>query len=133
LTEHAGTDREVAIQVKESLKQYFKPEFLNRIDELIVFHRLDKTHMEQILDIQLLGLKARLAELKIKVTFTDEARALILQEGYDPLYGARPLKRALQQLVENPLAEDLLDDLLTEGDDVQVTVNQGRLAFKKES
>ncbi|MCF7975568.1 MAG: ATP-dependent chaperone ClpB [Phycisphaerae bacterium] len=131
MTEHAGTDREVAIQVKESLKQYFKPEFLNRIDEVIVFHRLDRTHMDQILDIQLAGLSARLAEQKIRLTLTDEARALILKEGYDPLYGARPLKRALQQLVENPLSEDLLDGLIAEGDHVKVTVEQETLVFKK--
>jgi ATP-dependent Clp protease ATP-binding subunit ClpB len=133
MTAHAGTDREVAIQVKESLKQYFKPEFLNRVDEVIVFHRLDKAHMDQILDIQLGNLMARLAEQKIRLTFTDEARALILQEGYDPLYGARPLKRALQQLVENPLSEDLLDGLIAEGDQVSVNAENGRLVFKKEA
>ena len=133
MTAHANTDREVAIQVKESLKQYFKPEFLNRVDEVIVFHRLDKAHMDQILDIQFRNLMARLAEQKIRLTFTDEARALILQEGYDPLYGARPLKRALQQLVENPLSEDLLDGLIAEGDQIRVTQEHGKLVFKKET
>jgi len=133
LTEHAGTEHDVAIQVKESLKQYFKPEFLNRIDEVIVFHRLDREHMEQILDIQLRDLRRRLAEQKIELDVSPEARALILREGYDQLYGARPLKRALQQRVENPLAEALLDGDITEGDTVHVRVKNDALVFEPDA
>src|SRR4030095_484415 len=82
-------------QVVEALRAHFKPEFLNRIDEIIFFHSLGREHMKQIIDIQLAGLTKRLAERKIHVVLTDAAKDRLVREGYDPAYGARPLKRTI--------------------------------------
>jgi ATP-dependent Clp protease ATP-binding subunit ClpB len=131
LTENAGTEAEVAVQVKEALKQRFKPEFVNRIDEVIVFHRLDREHMQQILEIQLAALRQRLAAQKIELDVTTAAQAWLVQHGYDPVYGARPLKRALQQWVENPLAEQMLDGEFGDGDAILIDVQDDHLAFEK--
>ena len=131
MTEQANSETEVAVKVKESLKRHFKPEFLNRIDEVIVFHRLDREHMDRILDIQLHDLRGRLAEQKLDVTLTDEARQWLAQQGYDPLYGARPLKRTLQQYVENPLADHILDGDFVSGDRIVIELENGELRFNR--
>ena len=89
LTEQDSADWEIEAHVKDALKQVFKPEFLNRIDEIIVFHILDKEHLQKIVDIQLGYLGERLAARHLQVEFTDEARSQIMDEGYDPVYGAR--------------------------------------------
>ena len=86
------------------LRQQFRPEFLNRVDEIIVFHALSREQMRSIIDIQLRGLMKRLEDRKIRVELTDRAKDLLIAEGYDPMYGARPLKRTLQRRVLDPLA-----------------------------
>ena len=102
----------------EALRQHFRPEFLNRIDEIIFFHALGREHMKQIIDIQLRGLLKRLEERKIHVELTDAAKELLVAEGYDPVYGARPLKRAIQRRVLDPLALRVLEGEFREGDHV---------------
>jgi ATP-dependent Clp protease ATP-binding subunit ClpA len=95
-------------QVTDALRAEFRPEFLNRIDEIIVFHPLTDEHLARIVDLLVAGLQRRLAEQDLTLELTDAARALIVREGTDPAYGARPLKRTIQRLVENPLARALL-------------------------
>src|SRR5207245_9665187 len=89
--------------VLEELRHSFRPEFLNRVDEIIVFHALSEAHLMQIVDIQLERLRARLVERHIEIKLTDAARTHLVRSGYDPVYGARPLKRAIQKQIETPL------------------------------
>jgi len=131
LSEEKGADWEIEAHVKEALKQVFKPEFLNRIDEVIVFHMLAREHLRKIVDIQLGYLADRLKDRKITLEFTDRARDQIMDEGYDPGYGARPLKRAIQQRLENPLATELLAGTFTDGDTIQVDANAHTFVFEK--
>jgi len=109
-------DREKA--VKDELKMYFKPEFLNRLDDIIIFNPLDQAAITKIVDILFRAIQEKLKERDIKVTLTDAAKALIAAAGFDPVYGARPLKRALYELVEDRLAELILEDRVKEGDSV---------------
>jgi len=131
LTEQSGADWEIEAHVKEALKQHFKPEFLNRIDEVIVFHMLSKDDLIKIVDIQLNDLRERLNSRKIELEFTDGARRLISDEGYDPVFGARPLKRTIQQRLENPLAGQLLSGKFAEGDTIKVDADQHKFTFEK--
>jgi len=131
LTEEAGADWEIEAHVKDVLRQVFKPEFLNRIDEIIVFHMLTKDNLKKIVDIQLSYLTERLNSQKIKLRFTDNARQQIMDEGHDPVYGARPLKRTIQQRLENSLAAELLAGKFAEGDTVKVDANQHKFEFDK--
>ncbi|MFC1677267.1 ATP-dependent chaperone ClpB [Planctomycetota bacterium] len=131
LTEEQGADWEIEAHVKDVLKQVFKPEFLNRIDEIIVFHMLTKDNLVKIVDIQLRYLAERLKARNIKVEFTDDAKRQIVDEGHDPVYGARPLKRTIQQRLENPLAAELLADKFGDGDKIKVDVNAHRFTFEK--
>jgi len=131
LTEEAGADWEIEAHVKEALKQVFKPEFLNRVDEIIVFHMLTKDHLRQIVDIQLGYLTGRVAGQKIKLEFTDNARKQIMDEGYDPVYGARPLKQTIQQRLENALAAELLAGKFAEGDNIKIDADAHKFTFKK--
>lgn len=109
-------------RVMEALKATFRPEFLNRIDETIVFHALEKEHIMQIVDLMMKDLHKRLAEQEITMEVTTEAKEKLMEEGYDPAYGARPLRRTIQRLVEDPLAEDLLKGRYQAGDVVKVDV-----------
>ncbi len=131
LTEESGADWEIEAHVKEALKQHFKPEFLNRIDEVIVFHILTKDDLKKIVDIQLGYLVQRLDSRKIKVEFTDSARNQIMDEGYDPVFGARPLKRTIQQRLENLLAAQILSGKFAEGDTVKIDAKQHKFTFEK--
>jgi ATP-dependent Clp protease ATP-binding subunit ClpB len=131
LTESAGSDWEIEAHVKEALKQHFRPEFLNRIDEVIVFRMLTKADLEKIVDIQLGYLADRLKARKIELEFTDDARKLIMDEGYDPAFGARPLKRTIQQRLENPLAAELLEGKFTDGDKIKINASQRKFTFEK--
>jgi ATP-dependent Clp protease ATP-binding subunit ClpB len=115
----------------EALRAHFRPEFLNRIDEIIFFHALTREHLKRIIDIQIAGLVKRLEERKIRVQLTDPAKELLIQEGYDPTYGARPLKRAIQRRVLDPLALRVLEGDVGEGDTVVVSASGGELAFEK--
>ncbi|MDO9043074.1 MAG: ATP-dependent chaperone ClpB [Desulfocapsaceae bacterium] len=126
--EHAGVDK-VRNQIEELLHQKFKPEFLNRVDETIIFHSLSKKDMGSIIDIQLQRLIARLEERKYKLTVTDAAKAFIVDAGFNPLFGARPLKRAIQRYLEDPLAMELLGGRFLEGDHILVDAREGSLYF----
>ena len=106
--------------VMETLKENFKPEFLNRVDEIVIYHSLSLEQIKHIVDIQIKALKSRLAERHITLEITDKAREFVAQEGYDPAYGARPLKRTLQKKIQDPLALMLLQGKFDEGDTVQV-------------
>jgi ATP-dependent Clp protease ATP-binding subunit ClpB len=131
LTEESGADWEIEAHVKDALKMLFKPEFLNRIDEIIVFHMLDKKHLRKIVDIQLDYLAKRLKGRHITLAFTDNARRQIMDEGYDPAFGARPLKRTIQQRLENPLAAELLAGKFTDGDNIKIDADSHKFTFKK--
>ncbi len=131
LTEEAGADWEIEAHVKEALKVVFKPEFLNRVDEVIVFHILTREHLKKIVDIQLRYLQDRLRERKIELEFADSAREQIMDEGYDAMFGARPLKRVIQQRLENPLAAELLAGKFGDGDTIRVNAEQHRFTFEK--
>ncbi|HEY9716540.1 MAG TPA: ATP-dependent chaperone ClpB [Trichormus sp.] len=115
-----------------ALRQHFRPEFLNRIDETVVFHALTEEELKHIVDIQLRILNKRLEERKILLTTTDHARVWLAHEGYDPVYGARPLKRLIQRDIENPLALKLLQGDFSDGDRILVDANADGLTFKRE-
>jgi len=131
LTEESGADWEIEAHVKDALKQLFKPEFLNRIDEIIVFHMLARDDLRRIVDIQLEYLAERLRGRDLDVEFTDAARDQIMDEGYDPAFGARPLKRTIQQGLENPLASELLAGKFTEGDKIKIDADSHKFTFEK--
>ena len=131
LTEESGADWEIEAHVKDALKLIFKPEFLNRIDEVIVFKMLGKGDLRKIVDIQLDYLAERLNGRNIQVEFTDAARDMVMEEGYDPVFGARPLKRTIQQRLENPLAAELLAGKFTDGDKIRIDANAHSFSFKK--
>ena len=113
------------------LRDHFRPEFLNRVDEIVVFKPLTQDQLGQIVDIQLARLQKRLDERKIRLAVTDAARKLLIERGWDPVYGARPLKRAIQRLVQDPLAMELLEGKFGEGDVVEVDVKNDELTFQK--
>jgi ATP-dependent Clp protease ATP-binding subunit ClpB len=131
LGEGGTIDEATRRQVMDALREHFRPEFLNRVDEIIFFHALDRTHLKKIVDIQIAGLIKRLEERKIHVQLTDAARDLIAREGYDPTYGARPLKRTIQRRVLDPLAMRVLEGDFVEGDNVSVDVDAGTLTAGK--
>jgi ATP-dependent Clp protease ATP-binding subunit ClpB len=126
--EHAG-DELVRNQIEELLHQKFKPEFLNRVDETIIFHSLSKIDMRSIIDIQLQRLITRLEERKNKITISDAAKEFLVEAGFNPLFGARPLKRAIQRYLEDPLAMELLSGRYLEGDHIMVDLQEGKLQF----
>ena len=109
---------------------HFRPEFVNRIDDVVVFHPLGREHIRKIVDIQLGYLHDRLAEREISIDLSDEARDKLADAGFDPVYGARPLKRAIQHQVENPLAQEILRGRFKPGDVIKVGVDEDRLDFR---
>jgi ATP-dependent Clp protease ATP-binding subunit ClpB len=120
-------------QVMETLRAHFRPEFLNRVDEIIVFHPLGRQHIEQIVGIQLNRLMKRLADRKISIELTPSAKQLLIDEGYDPVYGARPLKRTIQRRVLDPLALRVLQGDFAEGDLVRIDAEGGTLQFTRQA
>jgi ATP-dependent Clp protease ATP-binding subunit ClpB len=118
-------------QVTEALRQHFRPEFINRVDEIIFFHSLGLEHLKQIVDIQIHGLLKRLEERKIHVELTDTARGFLVAEGFDPAFGARPLKRTIQRRVLDPLAMRVLEGEFREGDAIVVDMGDNELKFQK--
>jgi ATP-dependent Clp protease ATP-binding subunit ClpB len=124
-------EQEARRYVLEALRATFRPEFLNRIDEIVVFHPLTRQHLGQIVEIQLGRLRRLLAGRKITLELSDAARALLAERGYDPVYGARPLKRAIQQLVQDPLALALLRGDFAEGDTVVADVRGDQIVFHR--
>jgi ATP-dependent Clp protease ATP-binding subunit ClpB len=119
------------LRSEEDLRTTFRPEFLNRIDEMVVFHPLSREHLSEIVELQLRRLETRLADRGIRIELTDAAKEFLAEAGWDPTYGARPLKRAIQRLVENPLAMRLLDNEFADGDTVLVDMRDGELVFEK--
>jgi ATP-dependent Clp protease ATP-binding subunit ClpB len=129
--QYAGSDDAKAKDlVLEALREHFPPEFINRVDEIIVFHRLTKEQLTEIVEIQLRGLMRRLGERKIGIEFTDAAKDLLIEEGFDPVYGARPLKRTVQRRVLDPLALKVLQGEFKEGDTVVVDAEGDHLTFR---
>ena len=119
------------VRSTEALREFFRPEFLNRIDEVVEFHPLSREQIGEIVELQLRRLRERLADRGLSLELTDEAKEVVAEAGWDPTYGARPLKRALQRLVENPLAMRLLEGDFGEGDTVRVDARDGELVFEK--
>jgi len=117
--------------VLESLRSHFRPEFLNRVDDIIIFHSLSLEHLKGIIEIQLAGLRKRLSERKLSITLTDNVKELLAKEGFDPTYGARPLKRAIQRVIQDPLALKLLAGEFGEGDTIAVDAVKGGMVFRK--
>ena len=113
------------------VQSHFRPEFINRLDDIVVFHPLDKAQIRSIARIQMSGLEKRLAERGLKLQLSDDALALLANVGFDPVYGARPLKRAIQQQLENPLAQRILAGEFASGDTVRVEAKGGELVFDK--
>ncbi|MGB3559712.1 MAG: ATP-dependent chaperone ClpB [Geitlerinemataceae cyanobacterium] len=128
----AGDDtqyEEMRSRVMEAMRSQFRPEFLNRIDETIIFHALQKSELREIVKLQIQRLESRLAERKMSLKLSDEAIDFIAEVGYDPVYGARPLKRAIQRELETQIAKAILRNTFTEGDTISVDVENERLAF----
>src|SRR4030081_2136403 len=129
LAEGGTVDEGTRRHVLDALREHFRPEFLNRIDEIIFFHALGREHMKRIIDIQIAGLTKRLEERKIHVTLTDGAKEQLVRERYDPAYGARPLKRAIQRYVLDPLALRVLEGDFLEGDTIIVDAGPDGVTF----
>ncbi len=134
IREFAGKDeRAMRDKVMDILRYNFRPEFLNRLDDIIIFHALDRDQIEKIVDIQIARVNKRLAEHKIQIKLTEDARRLLANEGFDPAYGARPLKRSIQRLIENPLALEILSGNAKPGDTIEADAEGGRLVFESTS
>jgi ATP-dependent Clp protease ATP-binding subunit ClpB len=125
----AEVDEEVERRVREVLRSHFRPEFLNRIDEIVVFHALKREQLKEIIDIQLERLRKLLADRRITIELTDAAKELLINEGYDPAFGARPLKRVIQHRIADPLALEILQGKIQDGDHVLVDAIGDRLTF----
>jgi ATP-dependent Clp protease ATP-binding subunit ClpB len=119
------------LRSEDEVRAVFRPEFINRIDEIVVFEPLTREQLAEIVELQLRRLEDRLAERGIRIELTDAAKEFLAEAGWDPTYGARPLKRAIQRLVENPLAMRLLDGEFADGDIVRVDAADGELVFEK--
>jgi len=128
----APLDIEIEMKVKEALKAHFRPEFLNRIDETVIFHQLTREDLKQIVDIQTRYLRDRLAARDMTLTLSDAAKDRLVKEGFDPAYGARPLKRLIQQAIENPLAKRILEGDFSTGDSVLIDTRGEALTILRE-
>jgi len=122
-------EKQVREAVTQVLREHFKPEFLNRIDDIVIFHRLSRDQITQIIDVQLERLRAMLHDRNISLVLEDSAKELLAREGYDPQFGARPLKRAIQTLIQNPLAMKLLRGEIPPGQTVIVSARDGEMKF----
>lgn len=121
----------IKLAVMGEVQAYFRPEFINRIDEVVVFHALDKKHIHSIARIQLRNLEKRLAEMEMKIRVSETALAELAQAGFDPAFGARPLKRAIQSQIENPLAKEILEGRFSAKDTINVDRKKGAMVFTK--
>lgn len=132
IQEMTGDDYQVIkLAVMGEVKTYFRPEFINRIDEVVVFHALDKKHINSIARIQLRNLEERLAEMEIKIQISETALAELAEAGFDPVFGARPLKRAIQSKIENQLAKEILEGRFAAKDTINVDYKKGAMVFTK--
>ena len=121
----------IKLAVMGEVKTYFRPEFINRIDEVVVFHALDEKHIKSIARIQFAYLEQRLTQLDMKIAIDDAAISEVAAAGFDPVFGARPLKRAIQSQIENPLAKAILEGRFAAGDTIKVTCVAGAMRFEK--
>jgi len=126
----AREEEEMRKRVMEALRAQFRPEFLNRIDEIVIFHSLELAQIKEIVEIQLANLRRRLAERKLEIRLTDSAKEFLAREGFDPVYGARPLKRAIQRLIQDPLSLQVLEGKFKEGDLIEVDLEGRALTFQ---
>jgi ATP-dependent Clp protease ATP-binding subunit ClpB len=126
----ANQREEMEKRILEVLRASFKPEFLNRIDDIVIFHNLTPEQLGAIVDLQLERVKTRLEGQHITLELSDDAKVLLAREGYDPAYGARPLKRAIQKHIENPLAMEMLQGSFLEGANILADVNEGKIVFR---
>ncbi|MFA6446856.1 MAG: ATP-dependent chaperone ClpB [Patescibacteria group bacterium] len=124
-------EKDIRTRIMDMLKESFRPEFLNRIDETIVFHALSKQELKKVVDLQLFEVSKRLAERKITVEYSDSLKELLADKGYDPDYGARPLKRAIQDLMLDDLSMKIIEGKLGEGDHVEITAKAGKVVITK--
>ncbi len=115
----------------EELKKAFRPEFINRVDDIVVFHELEKEHLKGIVDLMLKDLSKRIEELNIGIDVSDRAKEILIEEGFDPEYGARPLRRAIQKMIEDKLSEELLAGHVKSGDKVMIDAEEKKLVFTK--
>ena len=127
----AQDDEKMRNKVLEAMRQRFRPEFLNRVDEIMIFNRLSREQLAEIVDIQVGHLEELLSAKNIQLEISPEARAALAEEGYDPVYGARPLKRTIQRRIQNPLAMCLLRGEFGEGDVLQVDFANGDYVFTR--
>jgi ATP-dependent Clp protease ATP-binding subunit ClpB len=132
IQEISEDEKKVREAVTQVLRDHFKPEFLNRIDDIVIFHRLSREQISQIIDVQLERLCAMLHERNVSLVLEDSAKQLLAREGYDPNFGARPLKRAIQTLIQNPLAMKLLRGEVAPGQTVVVSARDGEMKFANE-
>jgi ATP-dependent Clp protease ATP-binding subunit ClpB len=124
-----GDEKQAREAVVQILREHFKPEFLNRIDDIVVFRQLGREQIAQIIDVQLERLRKTLEERGITIELDDSAKELLVRQGYDPVYGARPLKRAIQTLIQNPLAVKLLQGEIGSGQTVRVSADGDEMKF----
>ena len=127
-----GSPDEMRKRVLTALEESFKPEFLNRVDEIVIFNNLTRSDLTRIVEIQLKNLRQLLADRQINLQLSDRAKDWLADKGYDPLYGARPLKRAIQKYLQDPLALKILNGEFSDGDVVAIDVNQDELSFRRE-
>jgi len=130
IQEQAGNREEMTRQVQALVKQTFRPEFINRIDEMVIFNNLDLVQLTRIVDIQISDLLKRLAERRITLVLDSDVKELMAREGFDPVYGARPLKRVVQKRLANPLAQKILAGAIPDGATVTVVLRDGELNFE---
>jgi ATP-dependent Clp protease ATP-binding subunit ClpB len=131
MTDDGSDQALIKMAVLAEVRTSFRPEFVNRIDEIVVFQPLGEAQIASIAKIQMKALEARLAKLEIKLAVTDAALKLVAEAGFDPVYGARPLKRAIQQQIENPLAKEILGGRYAAGDTIEVGATGGEVTFAK--
>lgn len=129
----ALVDTPIKEMITDVLRSHFKPEFLNRIDDIVIFGQLTRKEIEKIIDVQLEKLRKNLAERGITIILEDSAKALLSEEGYDPTFGARPLKRAIQTLIQNPLAIKLLNGEIRSGSIIHVSAEESAMKFTAET
>ncbi|MFH1653968.1 MAG: AAA family ATPase, partial [Pseudomonadota bacterium] len=130
LAELSGDEEKIAEKVLGALKEHFRPEFVNRVDDLVIFHSLNKVQIKSIVDIQLKKLETSLASRHIKVTVDEKAKELLVEHGWDPAYGARPLKRAIQKYIQDPLASSILEGKFNDGSKIKATTKGNEIVFQ---
>ena len=133
MTREGCNYEEIKDSVMEAVSEHFRPEFINRVDDLVVFHPLDADQIKKIAQLQLNILKNRLLEQEIEIEVSDAALGLIAEAGYDPVYGARPLKRVIQHRLENPLAQEILSGYYSSGDKIVIDKEGENLTIVKKS